>query len=358
MSRRILLSLALAAVVPAAAATTAQAAPFSDRVLDAQPSSSLKAKAAQSTATNTMQIPTAGGYSVPVSFTAQVPPDPALAASYVAYLDSVPHGTELSKLSILIASPDQVDTLCGGEDGDGILGCYGGSDEQMIVPSSGLDTTTADGQYSVRYVITHEYGHHIAANRSNAVYGATALDMGPKYWSSYEMVCDQALNKKLFPGYEGNDLDRYHANPGEDWAEAYARLVFPQQAWDFSPLLGPPDATALDAVRRDVLTPWTKNTSATFTMAAGRDRQAFTVPLTLDGKLTATVSGPKGSKVAVAVTSGRQKVGKSKAKNSPARGTWSISSGCREQPTETLTFTATRNGGSRGPVTLTVSYPG
>jgi hypothetical protein len=359
MSRRIvLLSLALFAIAPAAAA---QAAPFSDRVLDVTPSHSLKAKAAQATATNTIQVPTAEGYSIPVSFTSEVPPDPALAASYVAYLDSLPHGTELAKLTVLIAGPDQVDTLCGGQDGDGILGCYGGTNEQMIVPSTGLDTTTADGLYSVRYVITHEYGHHIAANRSNDLYGATAIDMGPKYWSSYELVCDQSIEKKLFPGYEGNDLEEYHANPGEDWAEVYARLTFPAQPWDFSPLLGPPDATALDAARRDVLTPWTKNTSKTFTMPSGRDREAFDLPLTLDGKLSATVTGPKGSTVAVAITSGRQKVGKSKGTG--ARGTWKLSSGCREKPTETLTFLTTRkagkNGrGANGAVTLKVSYPG
>jgi hypothetical protein len=358
MSRRILLSLALVAIAPAAAATTAQAAPFSDRVLDVQPSHSLKAKAAQATATNTIQVPTAEGYPIAVSFTPEVTPDPALAASYVAYLDSIPHGTELRKLTILIAGPDQIDTLCGGEAGDGILGCYGGSNSQMIVPSTGLDTTTADGVYSVRYVITHEYGHHIAANRSNALYGATALDMGPKYWSSYELVCDQAIDKKLFPGYEGTNLTRYHANPGEDWAEVYARLVFPAQSWDFSPRLGPPDATALDAARRDVLTPWRRNTSQTFTMDAGRNRQAFDVPLTLDGKLSATITGPSGSTVKAMVTSGSQKVGTTKSRNSTARGTWSISSGCREKPTETLTFTVARSGGNSGPVTLRVSYPG
>jgi hypothetical protein len=355
MSRRIiLLSLALFAVAPAAA----QAAPFSDRVLDVKPSNSLKAKAAQAATGNTIQVPTSAGYSIPVSFTAEVAPDPALAASYVAYLDSIPHGTELSKLSVLIAGPDQVDTLCGGSDGDGILGCYGGSEEQMIVPSTGLETTTADGQYSVRYVITHEYGHHIAANRANAIYGATALDMGPKFWSSYELVCDKAIDNKLFPGYEGNDLQQYHANPGEDWAEVYARLVFPEQAWDFSPLLGPPDATALDAARRDVLTPWTKNTATRFTMKAGRDRQAFKLPLNLDGSLSATVTGPKGSKVAVAITSGSQKVGKTKSNSTGARGTWKLSSGCRESQTETLTFTTTRKGGRSGAVTLRVSYPG
>jgi hypothetical protein len=354
MSRRIvLLSIAFFAAAPAAAA---QAAPFRDRVLDVKPSSSLKAKAAQATPANTIPVPTAEGYPLQVSFTAAVPPDPALAASYVAYLDSIPHGNELRKLSIEIADPTEVDTRCGGADGDGILGCYGGADRQMIVPSSGLDTTTADGLYSVRYVITHEYGHHIAANRSNAIYGATALDMGPKYWSSYELVCNKAIEKKVFPGYEGNNIQRYHANPGEDWAEVYARLVFPEQPWTFSPLLGPPDAAALSDAGKDVLTPWTRNVTKTFTMASGRNRQGFDVPLTLDGRLAATVTGPKGSTVAVTITSGRQKVGKSKARGAKAR--WTLSSGCREQQIETLTFTATRKGGNRGPVALTVSYPG
>jgi hypothetical protein len=354
MSRRlVLLSFVLFAAAPAAAA---QAAPFSDRVLDVKPSSSLKAKAAQATATNTIAVPTVEGYSLNVSFTAAVTPDPALAASYVNYLDSIPHGTELSKLSIEIADPSEVDTLCGGSDGDGILGCYGGSDEQMIVPSTGLDTTTADGLYSVRYVITHEYGHHIAANRSNTLNGGTALDLGPKYWASYELVCDKAIDDKLFPGYEGENLTEYHANPGEDWAEVYARLTFPLQAWDFSPLLGPPDATALDAARRDVLTPWTKNASKTFTMASGRNRQAFDVPLALDGRLAATATGPKGSKVVIAITSGSQKVGTTKTTG--AKASWKLATGCRQKQIETLTFTATRKGGNKGPVALTVSYPG
>lgn len=357
MSRRIaVLSVALGALVPAIATSTAAATPFSDRVLDATPSNSAKAKAAQATpSSGTIAVPTAEGYSVKVTFTAAVPVDPALAASYVAYLDALPHGTELAKLKLQVAGLSEVAGLCGAKPDDGVLACYGNG--TMTVPSTGLQATTPDGQYSTAYELTHEYGHHIAANRSNAIYGATAIDVGPKYWSSYELVCDQAIDHKLFPGYEGTDIAQYHANPGEDWAEAYARLTFPDQPWTFSSRLVP-DAAALDAVRKDVLTPWKRNTSATFTMAAGRDRQAFDVPLTLDGKLSATITGPKGSEVSVAVTSGRQKVPSENRARSGARDVWSISSGCREKPTETLTFLATRKGGNSGPVTLRVSYPG
>ena len=46
------------------------------------------------------------------------------------------------------------------------------------------------------------------------------------------------------------------------------------------------------------------------------------------------------------------------SKRTGARDVWSLSSGCRETPTETLTFTAVRSGGNNGPVTLRVSYPG
>jgi hypothetical protein len=358
MSRRIaLLSLALFAIAPAAA-QAAPASPFRDRVLDpsggSRPTGSPTASAAQAGA-QTIAVPTKEGYSVPVTFTKAVPVDPALAASYVGFLDALPHGTELAKLKLQVAAIAEVAGLCGAQPEDGVLACYG--NRTMTVPSTGLQATTEDGTYSTAYELTHEYGHHIAAYRANELYGLGAIDMGPKYWSSYERVCDQAIDKRLFPGYEGTDIKRYHANPGEDWAEAYARLTFPDQRWTFSPRLVP-DATALDAVRRDVLTPWTRNTTATFTMAAGRDRQAFSVPLTLDGSLSATITGPKGSEVSVAVSSGSQKVAGDRKPRTGARDVWRISSGCRERATETLTFLATRTGGTTGPVQLTVSYPG
>ena len=70
-------------------------------------------------------------------------------------------------------------------------------------------------------------------------------------------------------------------------------------------------------------------------MPAGRRTQSFDVALTLDGRISATVRGRRGSDVKVVVTSGRQKIGHSSGRG--ARNTWKLSSGCRERPTETVT---------------------
>ncbi len=299
-----------------------------------------------------VSVPIADGSAVRVTFTDTVGARPDLAQSYVAYLDSLPHGSELSKLRLHIADRSEVARLCGGGEDEGILACYGPARQQMIVPASGLDTQASAGDYSVRYVLTHEYGHHIAANRRNDELRGGALDNGPKYWASYEQVCDRTLRNQLAPGDEG---DRYRANPGESWAEAYARLTFPEQPWTFTPLLRP-DTGALEAARRDVLTPWTTNRTATFRMASGRSVQVFDLPLTLDGSLRARAIGPRGSRVGVTVKSGNQRVGGVRATR--ARTTWSLASGCRERPTETLAFTVRRTGTRTGAVTLRVSYPG
>lgn len=303
----------------------------------------------------TTRVPLAEGGSIAVTFTPAVGLQAPIAQQYVAFLESLPHGPELSKLRLLVATPDEVDTKCGGT-GDAqqkVLGCY--LNNQMTVPSSGLDgAVTTDGTYDVRYVLTHEYGHHIAAHRANQLGAGGALAYGPKYWSSYEMVCNQALHDKLFP-YAESDYEQYLRNPGEAWAETYARLVYPNQPWTWTDLLKP-DATALDAARRDVLEPWTKNATKVFTMDGGRTTQTFALPLTLDGSLKATVRGPSGSEVSVNVTSGSQQVGKSKRTGAYDR--WNLQVGCRETATETLSFKVTRAGGTPGPVTLRVSYAG
>ena len=117
----------------------------------------------------------------------------------------------------------------------------------MIVP----DAQAAGSDVSVDYVIAHEYGHHIAAHRSNAP--LDALDFGPKRWSSYELVCSNTLDGKLAPGDEGVN---YLSNPGEAWAEAYARLIYPTEAWRFTSLLKP-TAGSLLAAQADVAQPWT-----------------------------------------------------------------------------------------------------
>jgi hypothetical protein len=309
--------------------------------------------AASAQAPGAIDIPTAEGYGVHVEFTeAAGGVNAELAGTYVAYLDSLPHGPELADLHLEVAAQSQVAGLCGGVESEGILACYNALQQRMIVPAVSLDATTSDGAYSLRYVLTHEYGHHIARHRSNAGFRGGALAWGPKLWASSELVCAQAHAGQLFPGDEDRD---YRANPGEAWAEAYARLAFPEQPWNFTPRLTP-DPASLDAARRDVVAPWQGNRTATFTMAAGTRRQRFDIALTLDGSVTARIRGPRRSEVGLRVREGSRSLGAShhKGRTDSFRRTPT----CRSAPTQTLSFTATRRGGRRGPVTVSVSYPG
>ncbi len=145
-----------------------------------------------------------------------------------------------------IVPASEVPSDCGAP-GQDILACYIAGVRRMIVPGD----MHSSGGVTTSFVIAHEYGHHVAAYRSNAPF--SALDFGPKRWSSYERVCARTLAGKLFPGDEGN---HYVANPGEAWAETYAHLVYPKVHWFYTRLLKP-DAGALAAARADVLDPWT-----------------------------------------------------------------------------------------------------
>src|SRR4051812_7584232 len=116
--------------LPAAALAlpaTASAAGFKDRVLTAT-----TAHAAQAaTGATTARYPTADGQTVQVTAV-----DPAVAQRYATLVGTFPHGGELSALKMIVVPAAEMNEQCGGEDGDGILACYGGRDQTMIVPDS------------------------------------------------------------------------------------------------------------------------------------------------------------------------------------------------------------------------------
>src|SRR4051812_22541468 len=169
----------------------AEASPFKDRVL-----SGALAHAAQVKGT-TQSYAAADGTLIPVTLASSFKGDPAVAQTYATFLGTLPHGSELASLKVAVVPSSEIARDCGGEPSDGILACYGGEDQTMIVPGD----QPADSSVSVNYVITHEYGHHIAAHRSNAP--LEALDFGPKRWSSYELVCSNTIDGRLAPGAEG-----------------------------------------------------------------------------------------------------------------------------------------------------------
>jgi hypothetical protein len=268
--------------------------------------------------------------------------------SYVDFLDSLDHGPELAALKIYIAPPTEVTTECGGQ--SGTLACYDSRTKVMVVPGEQADSGTSG--VTTSYVVAHEYGHHIAAARSNAPFSAFAV--GPKYWASYEMVCDRALKGLLAPG---NEAEFYLSNPGEGWAETYAQLKYPEVAWQYNPLMKP-DAAAFDAARKDVLAPWQGQVTKIFTGTFGKrgtKTKRFSFDLTLDGALQVRLRGPRKSDYNLFMSSDGRDQGRTTTPGS--RDSVSYQAACREAATERVTVGVKRVKGS-GPFTVRVSYAG
>jgi hypothetical protein len=306
----------------------AEAAGFKDRVITGG------ATAHTAQVQGTTQRWPAGETTIPVTVATSFKGDPNVAGTYAAFLGTLPHGAELASLKVTVVPAAEINSDCGGEDGDGILACYSSDDQTMIVPGD----SSGDDSVSVNYVIAHEYGHHIARHRSNAP--LAAIDFGPKRWSSYEMVCSKTDKGKVAPGDEGRG---YAYNPGEAWAETYARLVFPDQAWMLAPVLKP-DQGAYLAAAADVAQPWTQRVTTTFTGGAGL--KAFKLPITLDGAFTLQLSRtPKE----IVIKSGGHVVERVKGRK---RIHYKIA--CRDKQTETLRITVR----AAGNYTLKASYAG
>jgi hypothetical protein len=262
--------------------------------------------------------------------------DNATNQRWADFLASLVHGPELSSVSLYLSPPAEVASMCGGAD---ILGCYGNN--RILAP--GEETA----EVSAESVIAHEYGHHVAAHRSNTPW--PALAWGTKRWGSYEQVCRRARARELFPGAEGPLL--YLFNPGEVFAETYRlmnerRAGLPETPWRVVDRSLIPDNRDLALVEQDVTHPWSANRAfrlrGTFARA-GRSIRNFKVATPLDGNFSAAVQSAAG--VRLDVLNGKKRI---------VRGT-TTAAGTVCGP-RTLTFRVLRTSGS-GPFSLAVSLP-
>ena len=349
----VLLVVLLAAPAPASAAqrqaqplvdlAPAPGARVVDRVLD-RPPPALRARAAQATG-RTAVLRTSDGLPVQVTLAGGYAADTAVAQSYVDFLSGLPHGSELGLLRMRIVPPQQVAPECGATEDLGVIACYLPPRNLMVVPGEqpeeGITTT---------YVVAHEYGHHIANHRSNPPFGA--LDYGPKQWASVKNVCHETLAGRLAPGDEG---DLYRANPGEAWAETYARLKYSDGEWRYSDLLRPTQAGNF-AAAADVLNPWKRSRHQTFRGRLGRfDAQdRFTFRLTLDGSLRFRLAGPRAADFDLEVRADGHVEGRTRTPGSRDRLGWDAA--CVQAP-ETIAVTVRRRSGA-GAYTLRVTSAG
>jgi hypothetical protein len=238
---------------------------------------------------------TATGESVTIYASNSYPVDPALGQRWAEFLATLVHGPELSTVTVLLATPTQIARTCGRD----AVACYSAQGGLLYAPGE-----DPDSDLSAEAVITHEYGHHVAANRSDAPW--VALDSGPKRWASTMQVCARTRAGELFPGAE--DASRYTLNPGEGWAETY-RVLNERKAgraetpWQIVSQSLYPTSAALTAAEEDVTAPWQSGTTTTQRAALSRTRKTrtFTVPTQLDGSLKLTLRPSAGMRLSVDV---------------------------------------------------------
>ena len=197
-------------------------------------------------------------------------------------------------------------------------------------------------------MIAHEYGHHIAANRSNAP--LRALDFGPKRWSSYELVCKNTTDGRLAPGDQSDVLP---PEPGRGVGGGLRAAHLPERGLDASRSLLRPTQGSTLAVQADVLQPWAKRQTQTFT---GTGTRSFKLPITLDGAFTLQLDGPARTNYDIVLKSGGKVLDRTTKRNSSDRIHYRIA--CRDRRTENLQITVVRRSGEPAPYTLTAKYAG
>jgi hypothetical protein len=228
----------------------------------------------------------AAGTSVHIVVDDSYPVDQTLPQSWATYLGSIPHGAELSllTLNLMPLSTVQSNQYCG----DQSLACYDpSSDTIYAAPEDQLDEPPA------KEIVTHEYGHHIANNQQDPPWRAE--DYGTKRWSSYENICARAAAGTAAPGDEGG---AYSLNPGEAFAESYRVLALTSigqtpSGWDIVNPNFYPNATALQLLQEDITSPWTGPTVRQVHGSFGYGTtRTIGVQTTLDGNFVARLHAP------------------------------------------------------------------
>jgi hypothetical protein len=282
--------------------------------------------------------PTGDSYGsfVQIQVSQSYPVDQALPQEWATYLGTLVHGPEMAHLTLDLIPLSSVQSLCGGQ----ALACYDPQRQEIFAsPEDQLDAPPA------KEIVTHEYGHHIANNRTDAPW--EALDYGTKRWASYENICAKAAAGTASPGDEGS---HYFQNSGEAFAESYRVLNLQKQGqtsigWDIVDPSFYPDATALSLLEQDITTPWTAPTAVNLHGSFGTGVvRTFSVKTQLDGSFTARLVSPTKAKMRLALYNGSTLV---------LRGTSIRYQICGQR---TLTLKVERQSG-RGSFTINVTRP-
>jgi hypothetical protein len=285
LSKRPAGALAGMAMILLLAAQTAGAKPVRDTVIEEPGLGSARISASASA--NRYPVNDGGGATVAVAVTeaCQSSCTAANPQQIADFLGTLIHGPEMELLTVQLDTPSQIEFDCG----FGAQACYYGSENRIVL--SGNATPTPDGA-GREYVLAHEYGHHVARHRESPPPFPPAIDWGTARWASQQNVCQGSRAGALFPGNEGL---HYFRDPGEAFAESFARYRFPDSGvpWRWVEALRP-NATAFEAIREDTLNPWLGRTAFQLEgpLSPGEDQptvESFKTPL--DGTVSLRPAG-------------------------------------------------------------------
>ncbi|MFL5919389.1 MAG: hypothetical protein ACJ74L_06370 [Gaiellaceae bacterium] len=239
---------------------------------------------------------TRSGERVTIYASASYAVDEAANQRWADFLGGLMHGSELARVTVYLATPPEANRLCSGAADlvHDVLGCYGSG--TIVAP--GEDTP----RVSAESVLTHEYGHHVAANRSNAPW--RALDWGAKRWATAMNICALSKAHVVFPGDESL---LYRLNPGEGFAETYRGVSERKEGqhvgpWGVLDTVLYPGADAPPALAADVLDPWTGNRTESYRgrfNAHGPSVRRFRFLSRLDGTFAASATSQADVRIAI-----------------------------------------------------------
>ena len=246
---------------------------------------------------------TPSGVSLQILVSTAYPEDQAIPQTWANFFDTLVHGNELADLIMYVAPIAEVEKQCGAE----ALACYSDSQSLLVAPNEEVEPGV-----TAQAVVMHEYGHHIAAHRSNAPWAA--IETGTKRWASYLRVCPKTDTGSLFPGAE--DVSHYQLNPGEAFAEQYRvlnerRAGLPETSWNVVSRSLYPDDTSLSLLEQDIVSPWQGTTLSRIVAPIGASarKRAYTVATALDGNLTVSLRAPASTKHSLDLYAGAARVG-------------------------------------------------
>jgi hypothetical protein len=324
---------------PDAREIAASSSSLRDTVL---PNRSRRLQAALATGSWGGRYPTGSGDDVTINVSDRYLQDPATIKRWADFFGGLLHGRELGELTVFLAPPDQVESICG----PSAAACYSPEQSLLIAPGEDLPNGTP-----AEAVITHEYGHHVAAYRLNPPWDA--VEWGTKRWASYVGVCAKTRAGTLFPGAE--TIPNYRFNPGEAFAETYRvlnerRAGLAEIPWGVVDESLYPDQEALSLVQQDVLDPWQSNAVQRF---RGRGSHSYTVTAALDGRLNATLKASSKARFSLAV-SRADGTRVSRTQTRPGKTTATATTTVCGERSFTIRVSRTRG---TGPYLLTVSHP-